>query len=117
MERISLHKKDVQSLLCTASELGGVGDVESTSESTGGNEDFFLNTLSERFRRLEEFVGEKHEYYVNLMKKWKAFVDRKKRFKEVLKSSTSLSAMKSCKSKKDIEDNLLACQVQDSFLF
>lgn len=103
MERISLHKKDVQSLLSTASEL-------SCSEFNN-NDDKFLTTLSDRFKKLEDFVSKKHEYYENLMKRWKTFVDRKKRFKDVLKASTSLSAMKKCKSKEDIKDNLLACQV------
>ena len=103
-DRVSLHKKDVQNLLSVATEL-----AEGDERIEGPR----LQDLSARFERLENLVEEKHDHYTRLLHRWKSFIDRKKRFKDVLRSTTSLRAMRStCSSKKDLEKNLVCFQVR-----
>lgn len=100
LERINLHRKDVKLLLETGSQL-----------LDGSDDSRFVDDINVKFVELENLVNERHLFFEKLLTKWRLFMERKNRLKEVMKSSRMISSLNKLQSEKLLQTYTQECQV------
>lgn len=100
LERINLHRKDVKLLLETGSQL-----------LDGSDDSRFVDDINVKFVELENLVNERHLFFEKLLTKWRLFMERKNRLKEVMKSSRMISSLNKLPSEKLLQTYTQECQV------
>ena len=102
MERINVRKSDLQMLNNAASSILETDPDEDLTE--------FLNTVNERFIKLESEVAKKRDYFGDLVKRWNKFSDKKRRISELFRGTSCLIAKKPIRTTDEVREQLVQCQ-------